>query len=50
MQSAISPDGNHILGGSSDGNVYLWQVLVACSSSAFLHSMDYIHADSSLLT
>ncbi|GJM96294.1 hypothetical protein PR202_ga13116 [Eleusine coracana subsp. coracana] len=24
--SAISPDGAHILGGSSDGNVYLWQV------------------------
>lgn len=31
MQSAISPDGTHMLGGSSDGNVYLWQVLVACS-------------------
>ncbi|OEL24607.1 Denticleless protein-like protein [Dichanthelium oligosanthes] len=26
VKSAISPDGNHILGGSSDGNVYLWQV------------------------
>ena len=50
MQSAISPDGNHILGGSSDGNVYVWQVLVACSSNAFLHSMCYMHADSSPLT
>ncbi|EER91037.1 hypothetical protein BDA96_01G132100 [Sorghum bicolor] len=26
VKSAISPDGTHILGGSSDGNVYLWQV------------------------
>ncbi|CAL4935414.1 unnamed protein product [Urochloa decumbens] len=26
VKSSISPDGNHILGGSSDGNVYLWQV------------------------
>jgi WD40 repeat protein len=37
MQSAISPDGTHILGGSSDGNVYLWQVLVADPLPAFLH-------------
>ncbi|KAE8795612.1 denticleless protein [Hordeum vulgare] len=27
VKSAISPDGTHILGGSSDGNVYLWQVV-----------------------
>ncbi|KAM3294688.1 hypothetical protein ACQJBY_037523 [Aegilops geniculata] len=26
VKSAISPDGTHILGGSSNGNVYLWQV------------------------
>ncbi|AQK63690.1 Cell division cycle protein cdt2 [Zea mays] len=26
VKSAISPDGTHILGGSSDGSVYLWQV------------------------
>ncbi|KAI4982877.1 hypothetical protein ZWY2020_023369 [Hordeum vulgare] len=26
MQSAISPDGTHILGGLSNDNVYLWQV------------------------
>uniref|UniRef100_A0ACD5X5X3 Uncharacterized protein n=1 Tax=Avena sativa TaxID=4498 RepID=A0ACD5X5X3_AVESA len=26
VKSAISPDGTHILGGSSDGNIYLWQV------------------------
>ncbi|XP_062213300.1 uncharacterized protein LOC133914178 [Phragmites australis] len=26
VKSAISPDGTHMLGGSSDGNVYLWQV------------------------
>ncbi|XP_066386311.1 uncharacterized protein [Miscanthus floridulus] len=26
VKSAISPDGTHILSGSSDGNVYLWQV------------------------
>uniref|UniRef100_A0A453H571 Uncharacterized protein n=1 Tax=Aegilops tauschii subsp. strangulata TaxID=200361 RepID=A0A453H571_AEGTS len=25
VKSAISPDGTHILGGSSNGNVYLWQ-------------------------
>ncbi|XP_020272509.1 denticleless protein homolog isoform X2 [Asparagus officinalis] len=26
VKSAISPDGVHILGGSSDGNAYIWQV------------------------
>ena len=26
LQSAISPDAAHILGGSSDGNAYIWQV------------------------
>ncbi|XP_020247767.1 denticleless protein homolog A-like [Asparagus officinalis] len=26
LQLAISPDGVHILGGSSDGNAYIWQV------------------------
>ncbi|THU71921.1 hypothetical protein C4D60_Mb04t06610 [Musa balbisiana] len=26
VKSAISPDGAHILGGSSDGNAYIWQV------------------------
>lgn len=26
VKSAISPDGTHILSGSSDGSVYLWQV------------------------
>ncbi|KAL6637087.1 hypothetical protein ACP70R_024659 [Stipagrostis hirtigluma subsp. patula] len=26
VKSAISPDGTHILGGSSDGKVYLWEV------------------------
>jgi len=50
MQSAISPDGTHILGGSSDGNVYLWQVLVAdplptCLLSYIIHHYNiYIHA------
>lgn len=28
LQSAISPDGSYILGGSSDGNAYIWQVSV----------------------
>lgn len=41
MQSAISPDGTHILGGSSDGSVYLWQVLVAYLLPAFLHTIHY---------
>lgn len=26
LQSALSPDASHILGGSSDGNAYIWQV------------------------
>ncbi|RWR94074.1 denticleless protein isoform X3 [Cinnamomum micranthum f. kanehirae] len=26
VKSAISPDASHILGGSSDGNAYMWQV------------------------
>ncbi|KAI5665488.1 hypothetical protein M9H77_15341 [Catharanthus roseus] len=26
VKSALSPDGAHILGGSSDGNAYIWQV------------------------
>mgnify|MGYP003702101313 CR=1 FL=1 len=38
MQSAISPDGTHILGGSSDGNVYLWQVVVG-SCYHFTHAL-----------
>lgn len=28
LQSAISPDATHILGGSSDGNAYMWQVYI----------------------
>lgn len=26
LQSALSPDAAHILGGSSNGNAYIWQV------------------------
>ena len=41
MQSAISPDGTRILGGSSDASVYLWQVLGAYLLPAFLHTIHY---------
>jgi WD40 repeat protein len=37
MQSAISPDGTHILGGSSDGSVYLWQVPVISVTGFLTH-------------
>jgi hypothetical protein len=29
MQSAVDPEGTHILGGLSDGYAYSWQVFVA---------------------
>nr|CAD1832533.1 unnamed protein product [Ananas comosus var. bracteatus] len=29
VKSAISPDRTHILGGSSDGNAYIWQVFIS---------------------
>jgi WD40 repeat protein len=51
MQSAISPDGTHILGGSSDGNIYLWQVFVAFLLPFFLlHFVHCIRANTYLLT
>ncbi|CAL9151937.1 unnamed protein product [Musa hybrid cultivar] len=38
--SAISPDGAHILGGSSDGNAYIWQVKRPESAPAILKGHD----------
>ncbi|CAL9050312.1 unnamed protein product [Musa banksii] len=40
VKSAISPDGAHILGGSSDGNAYIWQVKRPESAPAILKGHD----------
>lgn len=37
MQSAISPDGAHILCGSSDANAYIWQVHADFIMIIFVH-------------